>query len=189
MNQSLSRHLSPALLIAALAAPAGAQTSGPTTPADSFVVPAPVGFVNDFAHVLTPADKAALTRVIEEVRTKCRAEIAVVTLASLKGASAADAARRIGNTWGVGPNGPPNDPTARTGAVVLLAPADHQYRLELADGARFITNDAAHQLLDAEMVPPLRHHAYGQALRRTVQAVAQRYADHFGFTLAADARQ
>jgi uncharacterized protein len=153
------------------------------------VVPAPAGFVNDFAHVLTPADSTALLRVIMEVRAKCRAEIAVVTLPSLKGASAAEVARRIGVTWGVGPNVPPTDPAYRAGVVLLLAPADRAYRLELADGARFITDAEAGRLLDEHMRPALKRLEYGRAMRQTLQAVAQRFATHFGFELSADARQ
>jgi uncharacterized protein len=152
-------------------------------------VPAPVGFVNDFAHVLTPADSTALSGVITEVRAKCRAEIAVVTLPSLKGASAAEVARRIGRAWGVGPNVPPSDPAYATGVVLLLAPVDRAYRLELADGARFISDTEAGRLLDEQMRPALKRHEYGLALRQTLQAVAQRFATHFGFRLTADARR
>ena len=155
---------------------------------DRFVAPTPAGFVNDFAHILTPADTLALVRVIQEVRLKCRAEIAVVTLASLRGASAADAARRIGMTWGVGPAVPPSDPAFQTGVVILVAPLERQYRLELADGARFITNEDAGRLLDEQMVPALKQREYGRAFRQTLQAVAQRFAKHFKFELMADAR-
>jgi uncharacterized protein len=156
--------------------------------ADSFVVPEPVGFVNDFAHVLTPADSTALLRLIMEVRAKCRAELAVVTVPALHGTSAAEAARRIGNTWGVGPNVPPNDPAYQAGVVLLLAPTDREYRLELADGARFISDSEAARLLDEHMRPALEREEYGRALRQTIQAVAQRFAAQFRFELSADAR-
>jgi uncharacterized protein len=189
--RQLVRLLLSCATLASLAGTSAAQapTGELARPAgDSFVVPTPAGLVNDFAHVLTPADTSALLRMIQEVRVKCRAEIAVVTLASLQGASAADAARRIGATWGVGPAVPPTDPAFQSGVVILVAPLERQFRLELADAARFITNEDAGRLLDEQMLPALKQQEYGRAIRQTLQAVAQRFAKHFNFELMADAR-
>jgi hypothetical protein len=63
-------------LLAALAitAPAGAQQ-----------YPKPVGYVNDFANVITPELEARIQRVADEVRQKSGGEIVVVTLTSLEG--------------------------------------------------------------------------------------------------------
>jgi len=45
-------------------------------------LPAPTGYVNDFAHVLDPAAVRRMEALIAEVREKTRGDIAVVTLAS-----------------------------------------------------------------------------------------------------------
>jgi uncharacterized protein len=151
---------------------------------DTFVVPQPVGFINDFAGVMDSSYRAASLAVINEVKAKSKGEIAVITLRSLHGLPASDVARRIGNTWGVGYAGPPDDPATRTGVVILLAPIEGDYRLELAEGAsRFISNDEAGRILADSMVPPFKQGAYGRALYQTVVAVGLRFAERFGFSL------
>ena len=151
---------------------------------DSFVVPPPSGFINDFADVLDASDEDATLAVIHEVKAKSKGEIVVVILRSLHGLSATDAARRIGNSWGVGYAGPSADPATRTGVVVLLAPFDGQYGLELGEGAaRFISDKEASRILAEHMAPSLQTRAYGKAIYRTVVAVAQRFAKRFDFSL------
>ena len=63
------------------------------------VIPPPTGVVNDFAHVLDAGTLDRMTRVAEDVRTKSRGEIAVVTLPDLQGREPADVALRIGREW------------------------------------------------------------------------------------------
>ena len=46
-------------------------------------IPPPTGLVNDFAHVLQPEAVQRMERIAEDVRTKSRGEIAVVTLADI----------------------------------------------------------------------------------------------------------
>ena len=55
-------------------------------------VPAPRGFVNDFAGVLDSVSVRHMDAVIQEVREKTGGEIAVVTLADLNGRAASDVA-------------------------------------------------------------------------------------------------
>ena len=153
---------------------------------DTFVVPRPVGFVNDFAEVMDSGHETAALAVINEVKAKSKGEIAVVTVTSLHGLYAAEAARRIGNTWGVGHAGALDDPASRTGVVILLAPFESEYRLELAEGAsRFISDEEADAILAEAMVPALDQYAYGEALYQTVLAVGLRFAKRFGFSLTA----
>ncbi|HMJ18810.1 MAG TPA: TPM domain-containing protein, partial [Gemmatimonadaceae bacterium] len=45
-----------------------------------FQIPAPLGVVNDYADVIKPDAEARIERIAEEVRSKSRGEIAVVTL-------------------------------------------------------------------------------------------------------------
>lgn len=175
------------LLMLASNRPAVAQdgtTGAATAVRDSFTIPQPVGLVNDFAGLLTAAEESRLHAVLQEVRAKSKGEIAVVTVSSLDGLSAAEVARRIGNRWGVGYTDDRSDPADQTGVVLLVAPREREYRLELASGvARFIPDAEAAAILDEHMVPALRRSAYGDAILDTVRAVAERFAKHFGFAL------
>ncbi len=157
----------------------------PTADADTgvFTIPAPTGFVNDFAHVLTPATIAALDSLVREVRVKCHGEITVVTLPSLHGQQIRDVATRIGNTWGVGYSGAPTDPATNTGVVILLAPNDRRAWIGTSDGARVFIPDSVAAATAALMTPYFAKGEYNAGLRNGARMIAQQFANRFHFTL------
>src|SRR5579864_4267843 len=81
-------------------------------------LPAPVGYVNDFAHVIQPPAAARIDQVAQDVKAKSGGEIVVVTMADLAGRDPADVAREIGRQWKVGPAGKPGDPKRNTGVII-----------------------------------------------------------------------
>ena len=62
-------------------------------------IPAPTGYVNDFAGVLDAAAVRRMEAVITDVRDKTRGEIAVVTLADIGDRAPVDVAVQIGRAW------------------------------------------------------------------------------------------
>src|SRR6266568_2809830 len=92
-----------------------------------FAIPAPTGVVNDFAHVLDPASAQQMTALIEDLRSKTHAEIAVVTLADIGDREPGDVALQIGRAWKVGATGEAGDRAKNLGVVILLVPLkDHR---------------------------------------------------------------
>src|SRR5947208_1789639 len=85
-------------------------------------IPAPTGYVNDFAGVLDAAAVRRMEAVITDVRDKTHGEIAVVTLADIGDRAPVDVAVQIGRAWGVGARGEAGDPAKNLGVVVLLVP-------------------------------------------------------------------
>ena len=83
-------------------------------------LPAPRGYINDFAGVLDSASIAHMQAVIADVREKTRGEIVLVTLPDIGDRQAADVALQIGRQWGVGAKGEAGDPAKNLGVVVLL---------------------------------------------------------------------
>src|SRR5467141_1821573 len=65
-------------------------------------IPAPRGYVNDFAGVLDSGSVAHMEAVIAQVRAATRGEIAVVTLppTMMGDRAASDVAVQIGRQWG-----------------------------------------------------------------------------------------
>jgi uncharacterized protein len=59
-------------------------------------IPAPTGYVNDFAGVIDAGAAARMTALITELHQKTGADVAVVTLRDLGGRSAVDVAVQIG---------------------------------------------------------------------------------------------
>ena len=84
-------------------------------------LPAPIGYVNDFANVLTPEQKQEIEQIAAEVRQKSGGEIVVVTLPSLEGRSRDEVALQIGREWAIGRKGGPTDRNRNTGVVVLVS--------------------------------------------------------------------
>src|SRR5881409_1470068 len=74
-------------------------------------LPAPVGYVNDFAGVLDDDSKSRMQAIIDQVKQKSGGEIVVVTLKDLGGRASIDVARDIGRQWKVGATGGPGDRT------------------------------------------------------------------------------
>src|SRR3954465_7785593 len=85
-------------------------------------IPQPVGYVNDFAHVIDAATASRIEGVIADVKAKSGGEIVVVTLPDLKGRDVTDVARTIGRDWKVGAAGKVGDKARNAGLVILLVP-------------------------------------------------------------------
>ncbi|HUK20522.1 MAG TPA: TPM domain-containing protein [Gemmatimonadales bacterium] len=154
-------------------------------------VPAPVGYVNDFAHVVDPASAQQLTDLISQVRDETKGEIAVVTLSDLGGREASDVAVQIGRQWGVGAQGAAGDPAKNLGVVILLVPRKNhqpgtgQLFLATGRGAEGFLPDARVGRIRDAMGDALSREDYGQALVVGVDSIAQAFADQFGVALNA----
>ncbi|MGH9732087.1 MAG: TPM domain-containing protein, partial [Candidatus Acidiferrales bacterium] len=85
----------------------------------------PQGYVNDFAHVLAPDSRKAIEALCQEVDRKAQAQIAVVTVRSLEGRSIEGYSIDLATRWGIGPK------QKDRGVLILLAPNEHQYRIEV----------------------------------------------------------
>lgn len=151
-------------------------------------LPDPVGYVNDFADVIPADQERQITAIIDEVRAKSGGgEIAVVTLPSLEGRSRDEVALQILREWGVGASGEPGDEVANTGVVVLVAPNERVVRLELGYGANtFITAGEAGRIQDEYMLPAFREADFGTGILHGVTAIAQQFAERFGFELTGE---
>lgn len=152
-------------------------------------VPAPRGYVSDFAGVLDDASVVRMTAVITELREKTRGEIAVVTLTDIGDRTPSDVALQIGRQWGVGAKGAAGDPAKNLGVVVLLLPLKNHRsgtgQLYIASGRGaegFLTDARVGRIRDA-MTPYLAREEYGAGLAHGVDLVAQAFAQEFGVTL------
>ena len=88
--------------------------------------------------------------ICAEVQQKTGAQIAVVTVNSLDGESKEDYAADLYKQLGVGPK------KDNRGVLVLLAPSERQYRIEVGYGLEPVINDARAGDIGRAMVPDLR---------------------------------
>jgi uncharacterized protein len=154
-------------------------------------LPAPTGYVNDFAGVLTPETRQGLEELCTEVDHQAHAQIAVVTVKKLeadpmKGMSAdqmpapsiEEFATALEDKWGVGTKG-----TDR-GVLLIVSLDPRKYRIEVGYGLEGILPDGKVGDIGRDMVPLLHTNDYNQAIPLGVHEIAQVIATDAGVTLA-----
>jgi uncharacterized protein len=137
----------------------------------------PQGYVTDLAHVVDPATKAKLETLCAEVEQKTAAQIAVVTVNSLDGRSKEDYAADLFKQLGVGSK------KENRGVLLLIAPKERQYKIEVGYGLEPVINDARAGDIGREMVPDLRNGDYSAAVLLGTTRVAQLIAADKGVQL------
>src|SRR5882672_6072227 len=137
----------------------------------------PQGYVNDFAGVLSAPAKEKLAALCAEVDRKTGAQIAVVTVSSLGGEPVEQFSLDLATQWGVGPK------QQARGVLILVAPNDRKYRVEVGYGLESILPDGKVGGFGREAVPFLRQNDYSGAALLITQRVASVIAEDQKVTL------
>jgi uncharacterized protein len=141
-------------------------------------LPAPTGYVSDFAGVLSPSTKYNLETLCTQVDRQAHAQIAVVTIKTLDNdQSIEEFAVALEEKWKVGPKG-----TDR-GVLMLVVMNPRKYRIEVGYGLEGILNDAKVGDIGRSMVPALNQNDYNTAIPLGVQQLARIIATDAGVTL------
>ena len=141
-------------------------------------LPAPTGYVNDFAGVLSPSTKSNLENLCTQVDRQARAQIAVVTIKTLDNDQPIDEfATALEEKWKVGKKG-----TDR-GLLMVVVMNPRKYRIEVGYGLEGILNDAKVGDIGRAMVPSLSQGDYNTGITIGVQQIARIIAADAGVTL------
>ena len=153
-------------------------------------IPAPQGYVNDFAGMIDSRLERAMTTLITEVQQKTGGEISVVTLRDLEGRASIDVARDIGRQWGVGAERRAGSQASNAGVVLLLVPGQRpgdggaDLAISTGRGAEgFITDAETLRIRNAIGEAAARSGSYAEGLAVGVQLLAREYAEEFGVAL------
>src|SRR6266446_6902385 len=138
----------------------------------------PSGYVTDLAGVIEPDSKARLEALCGEVEDKAGAQIAVVTVHSLEGESVENFAVDLYKQLGVGSK------RDNRGVLLLVAPDEHKYRIEVGYGLEPVINDARAGDAGRAMVPWLRQGNYSAGIDAATWTLAKYIADDRGVTLS-----
>ena len=148
-------------------------------------LPAPTGYVNDFAGVLSPDTKQSVAQLCTQVDRRAHAQIAVVTIKTIdpdkSGAvpSIEEFAVKLEEKWGVGTKG-----TDR-GVLMLLVMNPRRGRIEVGYGLEGILNDAKVGDIGRAMSPYAQKNDYDSAVRLGVSQLASVIAADAGVTMDA----
>src|SRR5271165_5435099 len=137
----------------------------------------PQGYVTDLAQVIDPATRQKIEMLGTELQQKTGAQLAVVTVNSLEGQSREDYAADLYKHLGIGAKGKDN------GVLILIAPKDRQYKIEVGYGLEPVINDARAGDAGRAMVPDFRKGDFSAAALTGTTEVAQYIAADAGVTL------
>jgi len=142
-------------------------------------LPAPSGYVNDFASVLSPSVKQNVEELCAQVDRQAHAQIAVVTIKTLDDdQSIEEFATELQDKWKVGAKG-----TDR-GVLMIFVMTPRRGRIEVGYGLEGILNDAKVGDIGRSMVPAATQGDYNTAIPLGVGQIAQVIAKDAGVTLS-----
>jgi uncharacterized protein len=169
--------------VRAQTAPSKAQDAAqnaPTQDVEKLIaqLPKPTGYVSDIAGVIDPESKQQMESLCQQLDKQAHAQVAVVTIHSLGGNTAAEFANKLEEKWKVGPK------ATDRGLIMLFSIDDHKRWIEVGYGLEGVLNDAKVGDIGRSMVPQLRAAQYGPAIYGGLQQIAQDIATDAGVTLA-----
>jgi uncharacterized protein len=140
-------------------------------------LPAPSGFVNDFAGVVDEASRARLETMGRNFRDRTAIDVAVVTVKSLEGRAVEDVGIDLARSWGIGAG------TDKDGLLVLLAVDDRRSRIETSRKLDDeITDGLAGSILRRGR-PYFQEARYGEGLTVVVESVLATLAEKRGLSI------
>ena len=138
----------------------------------------PSGYVTDLAGIIQPQTKTQLEALGTELEQKTGAQMAIVTVTSLDGNDIETYAADLYKQLGIGAK------KTNEGVLLLVAPNDRKYRVEVGYGAEPVVNDARAGDAGRLMVPYFRRGDYSGGVTAAAWQLAKNIADDKGVTLS-----
>src|SRR5579884_1647147 len=136
------------------------------------------GYVTDLAGVLSQGARQDLESLCTKLERKTGAQMAIVTVRSLEGESIETYAVDLYQHLGVGGK------QDNRGVLLLVAPPERKYRIEVGYGLEPVINDARAGDAGRAMVPLLRAGNYGAGVELAAWQLAKYVADAHGVSLS-----
>ncbi len=148
------------------------------TRADDIKKIQPTGYVTDLAGVIKPQTKTQLEALCLELQQKTGAQMAIITVNSLDGNDIETYSSDLYKQLGIG------NKKSSEGVLLLVAPNDRKYRVEVGYGAEPVINDARAGDAGRLMVPFFRRGDYNSGITAAAWQIAKYIADDKGVTLS-----
>ncbi len=135
-----------------------------TAPVFGANVPALKGRVNDYAKIIRDSDEREIEEYLAGVEQACGAQLAVLTMSSLDGEDISSFGIKVADKWQLG------DKEKDNGAILIVAYAEHDLRIEVGDGLEGSLTDAKCGLiLRNVIVPEFRDGNYSEGILKGVK--------------------
>jgi uncharacterized protein len=130
--------------------------------------PAPKGFVNDFADIMTSEQESQLETALTEFEKTKGHEISVVTIGSLQEVTIEEFANELFEEWGIGEKDLDN------GLLFLIAPTERQLRIEVGYGLEGVMTDVkSSRVIQDIAVPEFQKGSFGEGIMQSVNMIMQ----------------
>jgi uncharacterized protein len=141
-------------------------------------LPAPTGYVNDYAHVIDDTTKSRLETTLANLDREQQIQFAVVTIDSTNGRDIFDYSLDVARGWGLG-----SKDTSKPSLLLLVAIKDRKYQTQVS---RHLEGDLPDglvgQMQREYLVPAFRAGQYAKGLSDTVNAYISEAARKRGFS-------
>jgi uncharacterized protein len=128
--------------------------------------PSPVGYVNDFAGMLSGDFKEKLEKDLGDFEDETTAEIAVVTIETLGDYSIEEYSVRLFEQWQIGKKEKDN------GLLLLISQEDRKMRIEVGYGLEpVVTDGRAGKIIREEMRPNFRNENYDRGVSLAIEKI------------------
>lgn len=135
-------------------------------------------YVQDYAGVISQADKQKILRIGQDLDNKTTAQAAVLTVKTLDGYPIEDYALEVLRQWGIGSKAKNN------GVLILIATNDRQSRIEVGYGLEGILPDGlTGRIQDQYMLPYFRQGDYSKGILQGYAATTAAIAKSEGVQL------
>jgi len=152
-------------------------TSFPAIAEKVATMPAPTGYIDDYAGVLSTPAKAEMEDLSRELHDKTKAQVFLVTINTLEGEPVESFANELFAKWKIG------EKKTDRGILLLFAIKDRKRWIEVGYGLEGILNDAKVGDIGRTMVPALKSANYDEATKVGLQEVSKVIATDSGVTL------
>jgi len=144
----------------------------------AYDMPKPVGFVNDFAHIMNDKTIKELTALSSELEQKTGVELVVVTVNSVGKNDIFDYSVEMFQKWGIGKKGKDN------GILFLISKNDRKLRIDTGYGVEGILPDGLlGRIRDKYIIPYFKKGDYDSGILNGSIAIATTVAKSKGVTL------
>ncbi len=155
---------------------AGIALAAPAIPAK----PANNIYVQDYAGVISQADKQQILSIGQDLDKKTTAQVAVITVNSLEGQPIEDYALAVLRNWGIGTKEKNN------GVLIVVAIKDRSSRIEVGYGLEGVLPDGkTGRIQDEYMLPYFKQNDYSKGILQGYKATASTIAKSEGVKLSA----
>lgn len=135
-------------------------------------------YVQDYAGVISQADKQKILRIGQDLDNKTTSQAAVLTVKTLDGYPIEDYALEVLRQWGIGSKAKNN------GVLILIAANDRQSRIEVGYGLEGVLPDGlTGRIQDQYMLPYFRQGDYSKGILQGYAATTAAIAKSEGVQL------